>query len=57
MIVIVSYLRKKVLHRIYALKLWADKRELTLENWYELASNIPGHNAIEFETTWQLETY
>ena len=44
------------LHRICALELWADKADLTLENWYELASNIPGHNAIEFDT-WQLEIY
>ena len=55
MIVIVSYL-KEVLHCIYALELWADKADLTLENWYELASNIPGHNANEFET-WQLEIW
>ena len=27
-----------------------------LKNWYELASNIPGHNAIVFETC-QLEIY
>ena len=27
-----------------------------LENWYELASNIPGHNATVFETC-QLEIY
>ena len=27
-----------------------------LENWYELASNIPGHNAIEFDAQ-QLEIY
>ena len=29
---------------------------LMLENWYELAHNIPGHNAIVFETC-QLEIY
>ena len=50
----VSYLRKEVLHRIYAFELWADKAELTLHIWYELASNIPGHNAIEF-FVWQLK--
>ena len=44
------------LHRIYAFELWADKKKLTLKNWYELASNIPGHNAIVFETC-QLEIY
>ena len=27
-----------------------------LENWYELARNIPGHNATVFETC-QLEIY
>ena len=43
-----------VLFRIYAIELWADKAELTFENWYELASSIPGHNAIQFEV-WQLE--
>ena len=43
-------------HCIYALELWADKTDLMLENWYELAQTIPGHNAIVFET-WQLEIY
>ena len=43
-----------VLHHIYAFELWADKADLALENWYELASNIPGHDAIEFDV-WQLD--
>ena len=47
---------KEVLHCIYAFELWADKADLTLENWYELASNIPGHNATVFEMC-QLEIY
>ena len=34
----------------------ADKTDLMLENWYELARNIPGHNATVFETC-QLEIY
>ena len=29
---------------------------MMLENWYELAHNIPGHNAIVFEMC-QLEIY
>ena len=39
-----------------ALELRADKTDLTLKNWYELASNTPGHNATVFETS-QLEIY
>ena len=45
-----------VLHRIYAFELWADKVELTFKNWYEVATSIPGHNAIKF-FVWKLEIY
>ena len=44
------------MHRIYAFELRADKKDLMLENWYELARTFPRHNATVFETC-QLEIY